>query len=85
MDLIYRHCFTRDNFKCRHCSNRNGIHAHHVIFRSHGGLNLLNNLITLCHICHRGLHDGKLLLEVLDKTDEDVVVSFTRLKGWKHV
>jgi len=84
MLAIYQRCFTRDGWKCRHCNNRNGLHPHHIVYRSHQGEDALNNLITLCNCCHiEGIHGGRLLMTVLDKTTDDVVVSFQRLKGWK--
>jgi 5-methylcytosine-specific restriction endonuclease McrA len=83
MRPIYLSCFRRDSYKCRHCGNRNGIHPHHVIYKSHGGKDELNNLITLCHQCHlEGVHKHKLEITVLDTTENDVVVSFKRLKNW---
>jgi HNH endonuclease len=80
---LYRRCFTRDEWKCRHCGDRNGIHPHHVIYQSHQGPNELTNLITLCAQCHRAHHDGFLDIEVLWIITNDVVVKFTRKKGWK--
>lgn len=42
------------------------------------------NLITLCSSCHiDGVHGGKLLLEVLEVLENDVVVKFTRVGKWK--
>jgi type II secretory ATPase GspE/PulE/Tfp pilus assembly ATPase PilB-like protein len=86
MQPIYQRCFQRDGFKCRHCSDRNGIHPHHVIYRSQGGQDVLNNLITLCAQCHLiGIHQRNLILEVVEVLDNDVIVKFTRAKGWKPV
>lgn len=76
--------FKRDGYKCRHCGWRNNIEAHHVVFRSHGGGDVINNLITLCHWCHLlGIHENKLELIVIDVTDTDVIVSFRRKGKWK--
>ena len=76
--------FLRDNFKCRHCGERR-LHPHHVIFKSHGGPDTLNNLISLCPSCHAALHDGKLKLEVLQLYEYDLSVKFTRVGKWKPV
>ena len=84
MQSIYQQCFARDGFKCRHCSNRNGIHPHHVLYRSHGGADTLNNLITLCARCHiDGVHGGNLKIEAETQLVNDIVVKFIRRKGWK--
>lgn len=59
----------RDNFKCKLCgrspSNYTDIelHVHHIIPWSEGGITEMDNLITLCHTCHKGLdphHDAGL-------------------------
>lgn len=76
-------CFRRDGFKCRHCNNRNGLHPHHVVYKSQMGLDMLSNLLTLCACCHRGHHDGFLHIEVIDFTEDNVVVRFTRKGNWK--
>lgn len=52
----------RDNYKCQHCkgkSNEKRLEVHHIVFRSNGGTDAPDNLITLCKCCHEGLHDGK--------------------------
>ena len=84
MDPIYLACFTRDHWKCRSCGDRNGLHPHHVVYQSHQGADTLNNLLTLCWQCHlEGLHQGKLIIDVVEVLEDDLVVKFTRLKGWK--
>lgn len=83
MDNLYQLCFRRDSWRCRHCGDRNALHPHHVIYRSHQGPNELNNLITLCAQCHMAHHNGKLKIEFLDKTDDNVIVYFRRVKDWK--
>ncbi|WP_460501228.1 HNH endonuclease [Hymenobacter agri] len=51
----------RDHFKCRVCGrspNTNTdieLHVHHIKPFSVGGLTEKENLITLCHTCHKGL------------------------------
>lgn len=43
----------RDHELCQMCG-KIGSHLHHVIFKSFGGTNAANNLITLCVECHTG-------------------------------
>lgn len=49
-----------------HCQCCKGKHKdskleiHHKVFRSQGGSDEADNLITLCHTCHKALHDGKI-------------------------
>jgi 5-methylcytosine-specific restriction endonuclease McrA len=55
--------YRRDRWACRHCHNRNGLHPHHIIFKSHRGKDALDNLVTVCHVCHRAIHDGRLAVD----------------------
>ena len=50
----------RDGFTCQHCKTKKGkLHVHHIIFRSNGGTDSPENLITLCEGCHDKLHKGE--------------------------
>lgn len=52
----------RDGYKCQSRQNvkhSEKLHVHHIIFRSQGGSNEPDNLITLCETCHRALHNGE--------------------------
>lgn len=50
----------RDGYQCQKCkSKKDGMHVHHIVFRSNGGTGSPNNLIVLCKPCHDKLHTGK--------------------------
>ena len=49
----------RDGFRCRSCGSRDHLEVHHIRQRKDGGSNSPDNLITLCHGCHRAWHEGK--------------------------
>jgi hypothetical protein len=63
----------RDSYRCRICGRRSSdhvdveLHVHHIRPWARGGLTEDENLITLCHTCHRGLepHDDPVLFELL--------------------
>lgn len=58
-------CLIRDSFLCRLCHKKNGnLEAHHIIHRSAGGKDTIENLATLCGSCHDKLHDGKVELNL---------------------
>lgn len=60
----------RDNYTCRYCKGKHKdskLEIHHIIFRSQGGSDEESNLITLCHTCHRDLHNGKINLKLSGK------------------
>lgn len=53
----------RDCYKCQCCKGKHKdskLEVHHIIFHSQGGSDEADNLITLCHTCHKALHDGKI-------------------------
>ena len=53
----------RDNYACQICGKKHTrFEVHHIVYRSQGGTNDENNLITLCENCHSGIHDGKIVL-----------------------
>lgn len=49
---------TNSQGKCMNCHQTEFLGAHHIIFRSEGGDDNMDNLITLCQNCHRFAHDG---------------------------
>ena len=53
----------RDNYTCQCCKGKRKdpkLEIHHVVFRRDGGSDNAENLVTLCHTCHKKLHDGKI-------------------------
>jgi len=51
----------RDGYECRKCGKKDcQLEAHHIIPRSRGGKDTIRNMITLCHICHDRVHEGKI-------------------------
>jgi hypothetical protein len=56
----------RDNYTCQHCKGKSKdkhLEVHHKIYRSQGGSDSEENLITLCHTCHEALHNGEFVLK----------------------
>jgi hypothetical protein len=45
--------FARDEYTCQVCKKKNKIlHTHHIIYKSKGGTNRADNLISVCTDCH---------------------------------
>lgn len=62
----------RDNYTCQICGEKDTrLEVHHIQFRSKGGSNRMDNLVTLCRNCHKQIHSGGL---VFDK----------KIKSFKH-
>lgn len=49
----------QDFIPCEHCGKR-AVDIHHIIYRSHGGTDEVENLIALCRKCHDMAHDNEL-------------------------
>ena len=50
----------RDEFTCQICKSKENLQVHHIIPRSKGGSDTLNNLITVCSACHNKIHKGEI-------------------------
>jgi hypothetical protein len=49
------------------CGRTRFLHAHHVVFWSHGGKTILDNLVLLCGEHHRALHEGAFTITALGR------------------
>ena len=46
--------FARDQYTCQVCKKKGKIlNTHHIVYRSHGGTDRTDNLITVCTDCHK--------------------------------
>ena len=57
---IKKQCFERDGYRCQVCYlvfPEQLLHAHHIIPAGRVRLDDLDNLLTVCNGCHRGVHD----------------------------
>lgn len=60
------HVLSRDKYICQNCkgkSKEKRLEVHHVIYRSNGGSDNADNLVTLCKVCHDKVHDNKIKLK----------------------
>jgi 5-methylcytosine-specific restriction endonuclease McrA len=60
----------RDNYICQYCKGKkkdSKLEVHHIIYRSNGGSDEEDNLITLCHTCHKCVHIGIVKLKLTGK------------------
>lgn len=54
----------RDKYNCQICGKKSKrLEVHHIIYRSQGGTDDENNLITLCEGCHKAIHNGDIILD----------------------
>ncbi len=86
-----KECFERDSYRCRGCNLHqitleavgSSLDAHHVLRRSKGGSDDLNNLISLCRRCHEKHHPEKQtrFTPGLNKMREEARKEFETLYG----
>lgn len=51
----------RDSYTCKICGAKNTrLEVHHIKYRSQGGTDDEDNLITLCESCHKKIHMGEI-------------------------
>jgi hypothetical protein len=53
----------RRTLRCEWCGRRGYVNPHHLWARGAGGgsrLDIRINLMAMCHVCHREVHDGKI-------------------------
>ena len=63
----------RDNYTCQCCGKKNcKLEVHHVKFKSNGGTDDEENLVTLCEDCHKGVHAGTIVLNEKPKKSKNL-------------
>ena len=63
----------RDNYTCQCCGKKNcRLEVHHIKFKSDGGTDDEENLITLCEDCHKGVHADTVALNKKPKKGKNL-------------
>jgi 5-methylcytosine-specific restriction endonuclease McrA len=57
----------RDKYKCTECGSMTNLEVHHIKARSKGGSDEMNNLTTLCLMCHAKKHKGEAIHNLMIK------------------
>lgn len=70
----------RDGSRCRVCGGR-GNHHHHIVYRSHGGKDVVNNLLLTCTDCHKDIH-AKVTLVTFNPNNPAGTIRFSRNMQW---
>ena len=55
-ETLRQQVLCRDGWRCQICGSRSNLEVHHQEFRSQGGDDSEENLITLCTVCHANTH-----------------------------
>ena len=54
--LLHHRVLERDRWHCQDCGSSKDLHVHHLKKRSNLGDDALDNLITVCAVCHKRRH-----------------------------
>lgn len=58
----------RDSYTCQICGAKHiRLEVHHIVYRSKGGTDDEDNLITLCESCHKKIHKGEINVNLKPK------------------
>jgi 5-methylcytosine-specific restriction endonuclease McrA len=57
--IVRTRVLERDGWRCQECGSKEGLEVHHMKPRSQLGGDVIDNLITLCVICHGKCHGGR--------------------------
>ncbi len=50
----------RDNSTCQVCGSTHKVEGHHIIDHQFRGAASIDNIVALCHNCHRDVHAGRM-------------------------
>ncbi len=56
---LRRAVLERDGWRCQKCGSLKALEVHHIELRSHQGADAIENLITLCNVCHACAHEAR--------------------------
>lgn len=78
----------RDSRRCRWCGTPT-TELHHIVYRSQGGKDVVDNLIALCRPCHAKAHSNKrryapLLLACLEFQRQGKSVTVAQVERWAN-
>jgi 5-methylcytosine-specific restriction endonuclease McrA len=91
---VYAAVDKRDGRACRLCGRKTspeatGLfergHRHHLQYRSKGGQDTTDNLLTLCAACHAGVHAGRIRLSGDADASKGVFLEVATDAGFKPV
>jgi len=73
--MVYFNLGEQDEICCEICGkrgrfDRGGFDLHHIIYRSHGGSDNVENVILLCRDHHNKAHSGEIHAQVLTARHE---------------
>ena len=50
----------RDNYTCQVCGSQKDVEGHHIVDHQFLGTATIDNIVSLCHACHKEVHRGNI-------------------------
>lgn len=50
----------RDNYTCQACGSKKDVEGHHILDYQFLGTATVDNIVSLCHNCHKEVHRGNI-------------------------
>lgn len=50
----------RDNYTCQACGTKDSVEGHHILKHQFLGAATTDNIVSLCHSCHKEVHRGNI-------------------------
>ena len=50
----------RDNYTCQVCGSKKDVEGHHILDHQFFGAATVDNIVSLCHNCHKEVHRGNM-------------------------
>ena len=50
----------RDLFTCQACGSKKDVEGHHILDHQFFGAATVDNIVSLCHSCHKEVHRGNI-------------------------
>lgn len=50
----------RDNYICQACGSHKNVEGHHILDHQFFGAPTVDNIVSLCHDCHKEVHRGNM-------------------------
>ena len=66
----------RDGLRCRVCGVTHGLDLHHILMKSLGGTDVLENVCFVCRDCHKAIHGHALRVRWTNDANRAKSVSF---------
>ncbi|MBE5924495.1 MAG: HNH endonuclease [Lachnospiraceae bacterium] len=58
--IVQRRGKERDLYTCQICGSNMQVEGHHILNYQYGGAASVDNIVSLCRVCHKQVHRGNI-------------------------